>query len=83
MLETRFCNPKHYIMNSQETDRHGDNAIIDEKTLMELYAQPFEAAAATTAGYMCACTCHDRERGRERASGWGVAFAWTGRKATQ
>ena len=47
---------KHYIMNSQETDRHGDNAIIDEKTLMELYAQPFEAAAATTAGYMCACT---------------------------
>ena len=44
---------KHYILNNQETDRSGGNMIADEKTIMELYAPPFEAVAATVAGYMC------------------------------
>ena len=43
---------KHYILNNQETDRSGVNEIIDEKTLMELYAVPFAAAAPASAGYM-------------------------------
>lgn len=29
--------------------------IADEKTIMELYAPPFEAVASTVAGYMCRC----------------------------
>ena len=45
---------KHYILNNQETDRSGVNEIVDEKTIMELYAPPFGAAAANSAGYMCA-----------------------------
>lgn len=46
---------KHYILNNQETHRTSDNAVVDEKTLMELYAPPFAAAAeADVAGYMCA-----------------------------
>jgi hypothetical protein len=44
---------KHYLLNNQETDRSGGNMIADEKTIMELYAPPFEAVAATVAGYMC------------------------------
>ena len=30
------------------------NELVDEVTLMELYGKPFAAAAARTAGYMCA-----------------------------
>eukprot|EP00039_Didymoeca_costata_P023113 m.6009 g.6009 ORF g.6009 m.6009 type:complete len:673 (+) comp3461_c0_seq1:13-2031(+) len=44
---------KHYILNNQETDRSGGNSVIDEVTMMELYAPPFAAAASTTSGYMC------------------------------
>lgn len=28
---------------------------VDEQTIMELYAPPFEAAASRAAGYMCSC----------------------------
>ena len=43
---------KHFILNNQETDRSGVNEIVDEKTIMELYAPPFAAAAAANvAGY--------------------------------
>lgn len=45
---------KHYILNNQETDRSGVNELVDEQTIMELYAPPFEAAAPIVAGYMCA-----------------------------
>jgi beta-glucosidase len=46
---------KHYILNNQETDRSGVNELVDEKTIMELYAPPFEMAAKhKVAGYMCA-----------------------------
>jgi beta-glucosidase-like glycosyl hydrolase len=45
---------KHYMLNNQETDRSGVNEIVDEKTIMELYSPAFGAAAASSAGYMCA-----------------------------
>ena len=45
---------KHYIMNSQEFDRHEVNEVVDEVTAMELYGPPFAAAAAAgTSGFMC------------------------------
>jgi len=44
---------KHYIANSQETDRTKVNEIVDEKLLMELYGPPFRAAVQRAAGVMC------------------------------
>ena len=35
---------KHFILNSQETDRTKVDAIVDERTIMEAYAAPFLAA---------------------------------------
>jgi beta-glucosidase len=34
--------PKHYIANDSETDRHTVDAVVDEKTLHELYLRPFQ-----------------------------------------
>ena len=36
--------------------------IADEKTIMELYAPPFEAVASTVAGYMCRCEARRMRR---------------------
>ena len=44
---------KHYILNNQETDRSGVNELVDEQTIMELYAPPFATAAQHSAGFMC------------------------------
>jgi beta-glucosidase len=35
---------KHYILNNQETNRQSVNAIVDERTLHEIYLPPFVAA---------------------------------------
>ena len=45
---------KHYIGNTQETDRTTVNEIVSEKLLMELYGPPFAAAVRKSAGTMCA-----------------------------
>jgi beta-glucosidase len=46
---------KHYIANSQEANRNTDSADLDERTLQELYAAPYEAAvrAAHPGSVMC------------------------------
>ena len=44
---------KHYIANSQETDRTTVNEIVPEKLLMELYGPPFASAVQRAAGVMC------------------------------
>lgn len=55
MQKNAMAIAKHYILNNQETDRSGVNELVDEKTIMELYAPPFEMAAKhKVAGYMCA-----------------------------
>ena len=46
---------QHFILNNQEAGRFGANAVVDERTLMELYAAPFESAVAAGVGsVMCA-----------------------------
>lgn len=35
---------KHFICNDQETDRHGINVAVDERTLREIYLPVFDAA---------------------------------------
>ena len=45
---------KHFIANSIEDDRKGTTSIIDERTLFEVYYQPFEAAInAGVSALMC------------------------------
>lgn len=39
-----IANAKHFINNNQEIDRHGVNAVVDERTMMEIYMPPFEGA---------------------------------------
>jgi beta-glucosidase len=49
-----IANAKHFINNNQETDRHGVNAVVDERTMMEIYAPPFEGAVEGGVGsIMC------------------------------
>jgi beta-glucosidase len=35
---------KHYVGNDSEFDRHRSNAVVDERTMREIYLPPFEAA---------------------------------------
>lgn len=45
---------KHYIGNTQETDRGSVNELVPERLLMELYGPPFAAAVQVSTGVMCA-----------------------------
>jgi len=46
---------KHYVANSQETNRMTDSADVDGRTLREIYAAPYEAAVKQghTGAVMC------------------------------
>ncbi|MDR0541683.1 MAG: glycoside hydrolase family 3 C-terminal domain-containing protein [Dysgonamonadaceae bacterium] len=35
---------KHFALNNQETDRHGVNVVVDDRTLYEIYLPAFKAA---------------------------------------
>jgi beta-glucosidase len=49
---------KHYALNTQEHRRQTVNAVVDERTLEELYVRPFETVVgkAHPASVMCAFT---------------------------
>ncbi|MEV6227235.1 glycoside hydrolase family 3 C-terminal domain-containing protein [Saccharopolyspora shandongensis] len=38
--------PKHFVANDSETERFGYDAIVDDRTLRELYLKPFERIIA-------------------------------------
>ncbi len=46
---------KHYPANNQETDRYQMNAVVDSRTMQEIYLPPFETAIrdAKAAAVMC------------------------------
>ncbi|MCU4743764.1 beta-glucosidase [Natronoglomus mannanivorans] len=48
--EDVVATPKHYVANSQETDRVTVSAEVDERTLRELYLPAFRAAVEAGAG---------------------------------
>lgn len=49
-----LANMKHYINNNQEINRVGQSANIDERTQVEMYMPPFEAAVKSdVASAMC------------------------------
>ncbi|KQN40888.1 beta-glucosidase [Sphingomonas sp. Leaf407] len=52
---------KHLVCNDSETDRDRMNAVVDERTLREIYLLPFELCAAAGAGAML--TAYNRVNG--------------------
>jgi len=49
-----FAVMKHWIFNSQETNRETESSVVDEKTAWELYYPPFQAAVeAGVSAAMC------------------------------
>ena len=45
---------KHWVLNSQETNRNSESSVVDAKTAWELYYPPFEAGVrAGASGVMC------------------------------
>ena len=50
------ANAKHWVVNSQETDRMTVNELVDERTRMEYYYPPFAGAIKAGVGsVMCSC----------------------------
>ncbi len=44
--------PKHFVANDSETERHTLNAVVDEKTLREVYLAPFEQVVTQAKPWM-------------------------------
>ncbi|HQU00684.1 MAG TPA: glycoside hydrolase family 3 C-terminal domain-containing protein, partial [Acidimicrobiales bacterium] len=47
---------KHFAVNNQETDRLRINALVDEKTLREIYLNAFERVIRTSAPWTVMCS---------------------------
>lgn len=48
------ANAKHWVMNNEETNRHGVSAEVDERTRFEMYYPPFRGAIEAGVGsIMC------------------------------
>lgn len=53
---------KHFAVNSQETNRGSVNAVVDERTLREIYLKPFEAGVRR-GGAMSVMTAYNKVNG--------------------
>ena len=86
---------KHFVANDAETDRHTVNNILDEETLREVYALPFEIAARDSNPWTI-MSAYNRVNGPKMAASpllnsmlkdeWGwdgaVVSDWTGVQST-
>lgn len=86
---------KHFVANDAETDRHTVNNIVDEETLRELYALPFEIAVRDSNPWTI-MSAYNRVNGPKMAASpllnsilkeeWGwdgvVVSDWTGVQST-
>ena len=86
---------KHFVANDAETDRHTVNNILDEETLREVYALPFEIAVRDSNPWTI-MSAYNRVNGPKMAaspllnsmlkSEWGwdgaVISDWTGVQST-
>lgn len=86
---------KHFIANDAETDRHTVNNILDEETLREVYALPFEIAVRDSNPWTI-MSSYNRVNGPKMAASpllnsmlkdeWGwdgvVVSDWTGVQST-
>jgi beta-glucosidase len=84
-----IANAKHYIANNQEGyfgagDRHSTSAIVDERTLMEMYFPPFGGAVeAGVLSVMCGnnlvngvYVCENNHTGNTMLKAWGGFKGW-------
>ena len=53
---------KHFAVNNQETNRGSVNAVVDERTLREIYLKPFEAGVVE-GGAMAIMTAYNKVNG--------------------
>ncbi len=86
---------KHFVANDAETERHTVNNILDEKTLREVYALPFEIAVRESNPWTV-MSAYNRVNGPKMAASpllnsvlkdeWGwdgvVVSDWTGVQST-
>ena len=86
---------KHFVANDAETDRHTVNNVVDEETLREVYALPFEIAVRD-ANPWTIMSAYNRVNGPKMAASpllnsilkeeWGwdgmVVSDWTGVQST-
>jgi beta-glucosidase len=54
---------KHFVANDQETERASIDAVVDERTLREIYLRPFELAVRE-GGALGVMTAYNRVNGR-------------------
>jgi len=74
-----IANAKHWVVNSQETNRTTQSAEVDERTLREIYYPPFEGAIKAGVGsFMCSYnkingkwSCENPETLRDLKEGLG------------
>ena len=50
-----IANAKHFVMNSQESNRHNVVEEVDERTMFEIYYPPFKAAVDAGAAREVVC----------------------------
>ena len=65
---------KHYAVNSQENNRMGENNIVSERALREIYLKNFEIAVETSQP-MAIMTSYNRVNGTQTANSYDLVTA--------
>ncbi len=62
---------KHFLANSQELNRDGEDSILSERSVREIYAKPFEICVKES-GIRSVMTSYNRVNGRWAASNYDL-----------